>query len=68
MKEQEKTMVVDSAAMIDDTIESAILFKQDTEGSVVYCSVGDMGKRKYFFSRIIGILAREIEREEEKSL
>lgn len=61
-------MVVDSAAMIDDTIESAILFKQDTEGSVVYCSVGDMGKRKYFFSRIIGILAREIEREEEKSL
>lgn len=68
MKEQEKQMVVDSAAMIDDTIESAILFKQDTEGSVVYCPVGDMKKRKYFFSRIIGILAREIEREEEKSL
>lgn len=68
MKEQEKQMVVDSAKMIDGTIESAILLKLDDTGSVLYCPVGDMKKRKYFFSRIIGILANEIEREEEKSL
>ena len=68
MKEQDKQMVVDSAKTIDDTVECAILLKLDTAGSVVYCPAGDMTKRKYFFSRIIGILAREIEREEEKSI
>ena len=68
MKEQEKQMVVDSAQMIDGTVECAILLKLDTAGSVVYCPAGDIAKRKYFFSRIIGILAREIEGEEEKSL
>ena len=61
-------MVVDSANLMTDDTQSAILFKMDEQGDIVYCTAGDMEKRNYFYSRIIGILAREIESRVEKEV
>lgn len=68
MKQQEKQMVVDSANLLTDDTQCAILFKMDEGGNIVYCPAGDMEKRNYFYSRIIGILARKIESRVEREV
>ena len=68
MRQREKQMVVDSASLITEGTQCAMVFKMDEQGDITYCPAGDMEKRNYFYSRIMGILAREIESKEEKEV